>query len=157
MLNMKIHILATFLLLIAFSSCTVRPDALTGEQETIQDTDWVLLSFGDQNIPAPQDTRTSYIHFDLDNENVRGFAGCNSFRGKYNLRNGKIKISDISSTRMSCPDMEVENYLLGVLDEVTAFNLTDKFLTLYKGNQAVITFQAATGEPLSPEVDRSQQ
>lgn len=150
-------LLTALVLLLFVSSCTVRPEALTGEQESIQDTDWVLLSFGDQNIPAPQNTRTSYIHFDMDNQSIRGFAGCNSFRGKYDIRRDKITISELNSTRMSCPDMEVENYLLGILDEITSFNLSDKFLTLYKGNQAVVTFQAATGEPLSPEIDSGQQ
>ncbi|QCR21294.1 META domain-containing protein [Pontibacter sp. SGAir0037] len=136
---------ACSILLVAFSACTISNTEAVGEQDTILDTDWVLLSFGDETVPVLQETRNSFIHFSEGDNKMNGFAGCNKFFGRYELKGNRLKISDLGSTRMSCPDMEAERYLLGVLENVTTYSISGNVLTLFSGNNAIATFQTNPG------------
>lgn len=134
-----------FLLCVLAASCTIRNKEVVGEQATIKDTDWVLLSFGDEDVPALQDTRTSFIHFNEGDNKMNGFAGCNNFFGRYELKGDRLSITQLESTRMSCPDMEAERYLLGVLENVTTYRISGNILTLYSRNNPIATFQMNMG------------
>ncbi len=128
-------------------SCTVRHADVAGEQNTLQDTDWVLLSFEEQEVPAAPNTRTSYIHFDSKNNKVKGYAGCNNFFGTYTLKGDHLTLQQLGSTRMACPDMEVENYLMAVLERVNTYTIAGDLLTLYSKGTAVAIFRAGYEQP----------
>ncbi|TXK45317.1 hypothetical protein FVR03_12810, partial [Pontibacter qinzhouensis] len=59
--------LALFYGILLLTACTIRNTTVAGEQNSLQDTDWMLLSFGDHEVPTAPDARTSYIHFDSKN------------------------------------------------------------------------------------------
>ncbi len=139
------------------ASCTIRNKEIVGEQATIKDTDWVLLSFGNEEVPALQATRTSFIHFSEGNNKLKGFAGCNNFFGRFELNGEQLKITQLASTRASCPDMEAERYLLGVLENVSTYRISGNILTLYSRENPVATFQMNMGPTLEQEQMREGQ
>ncbi|TXK26211.1 META domain-containing protein, partial [Pontibacter qinzhouensis] len=78
---------------------------------------------------------------------VKGFAGCNNFFGTYTLKNDRLALERLGSTRMACPDMEVENYLMKVFGTVTSYKIAGDLLTLYSKNTAVAIFRAGFEQP----------
>lgn len=52
---------------------------------------------------------------------VTGSAGCNSYRGRYELADGEISLGPVMSTKMGCPDEKIkeqESRYLKILEEV---------------------------------------
>ncbi len=95
---------------------------------------WQITSVLGTEIPQSQE-KTPYIVFDTDSNSINGNAGCNNFRGKLEASQGNkptITISSVASTRMLCPDMEIENNILSALNNVKTFGrLSDKKVALY--------------------------
>ncbi|WP_187262993.1 META domain-containing protein [Pontibacter beigongshangensis] len=148
-LNLPLLQLLMILGIIFMAGCTIRNTSVAGEQNTLLDTDWVLLSFAENEVPATPKTNTSFIHFDSENDKVKGFAGCNRFFGTYTLKGERLSLHSLGSTRMACPDIEVENYLMKVFETVTSYKIAGELLTLYSKNTAVAIFRA--GEAQRPD------
>ena len=66
-----------------------------------------------------------------------GFGGCNSVSGAYELRNGmRLRFTNMASTMMACPDMELEREFFNVLDMTDNFACDGKTLFLHKARMA---------------------
>ncbi|WP_205702846.1 META domain-containing protein [Botryobacter ruber] len=142
------------LFLMLMSACTIKNQTVAGGQASLQDTDWMLVSVGDQVVTVEQDNRTSYIHFEKEDNKLKGFGSCNNFFGRYQLDGATLKLSGIGSTRMACPNMQLETKLLQALEKVTSYSISDQLLTLYQNNNAVATFRAGYLQPLDQEPGR---
>ena len=72
------------------------------------------------------DAEIPYLGFDTATGRLTGNAGCNSIKGAFVAGNGdgKITFDKIASTRMMCPDMNVEQSVLQALDKVTGYKKT---------------------------------
>ena len=90
--------------------------------------------------PVPRDeTYRKEPHLILKSEANRlaGHGGCNAFTGSYEVKTGnRIAFSKIVSTRMACPNMEIESQLFKVLDSVDNYVLNGDTLTLNKARMA---------------------
>ncbi|MFD2247180.1 META domain-containing protein [Pontibacter ruber] len=139
-------ILIAFILLFG-TSCTVPTSQPIGEPTALVETYWILYSISEEKI-APDEGTPCFLRFEAKDRDVKGFAGCNRFSGKYNLTGDRLKIYELSVTRMSCPHMELENYLLKTLEEVTTYRIAGEILTLYKGDKAVATFRTGSADEL---------
>ncbi|MEJ8801653.1 META domain-containing protein [Pontibacter sp. H249] len=146
-----------FILLVAacVQACTAKPATQLADDETILDAYWMLLSVEGQNIPEAQDNRMSYIRFQENEADVFGFAGCNKFNGKYKLTDTSLQLTELASTRMSCPNIDVENRLMEALRSTTTYRRSGDVLTLYAGDKAVATFRA--GNPVEAGIDRRER
>jgi len=62
------------------------------------------------------------------------------------LGNGKLALSEVSSTKMACPEpfMKVERLYLPVLNKVNGYKLGEYTLELLQGNAVVLTYEKAT-------------
>lgn len=144
------------LLLSLCNACTLKKNTITTETEIIQDAYWVLLSLEGQNVQAPQDTRTAYIRFEENENDISGFTGCNRLRGKYSLTEQRLQLSDLSTTRMSCAEMGMENKMLEVLGRVNTYRIAGDVLTLYEGDKAVATFKTGNLQIMENDMDRNR-
>jgi len=78
---------------------------------------WRVIRLGD--APVPQEV-TITIEFGRDGR-VAGRGGCNRYSGPYTLTGEGLSFGDLVSTRMACPQpqMEAEARFLGLLAKVT--------------------------------------
>lgn len=145
------HILhATFfvILLLFASSCALEQknrqyaDGVSG----IQGSYWMLMSLQGQDIPDIPDTNTAYIRFEEGSDEVTGYGGCNRLRGSYRLNNSSLQLTNLSTTRMSCPSIEQESFLIAMLEKVDSFEIAGDVLTLFHKNDAVATFKAGNDQ-----------
>lgn len=143
------------LLLFLCNSCTVQNNTLTTETETIQDAYWILVSLEGQNVQEPQNTRTAYIRFEEGENDVTGYTGCNRFSGNYTLTEQRLQLSNLSTSRMVCSDMEIENKMMDVLSRVDTYRIAGDVLTLYDGDEAVATFMTGNLQIMEKDLDRN--
>lgn len=120
----------------------MQKQSTAAEADSILGAYWVLFSLEGQDVQRPQNTQTAYVRFEEGKARVVGFTGCNRFSGKYELSGQKLSISNLSSSRMTCPDIEQENKMLDLLGQVSSFRIAGDLLMLYAGETAVATFRA---------------
>lgn len=76
------------------------------------------------------------IEFTSDNK-VTGFAGCNRLNGSFAIEPGnRIRLNNIATTRMSCPDLKMESEVLEMLRTVDNYTIVDGKLMLNVGRRA---------------------
>ncbi len=85
---------------------------LTGE--------WTITAVDGKDVTVPEGQEAPYIGFDTANGNIFGYTGCNRLRGHISegASTGEIMITDVASTRMMCPDIELEQSIISSLGEV---------------------------------------
>ncbi|CAI9429617.1 Heat-inducible protein [Candidatus Ornithobacterium hominis] len=77
-----------------------------------------------------------------DNENkVSGFAGCNNFFGVFNSHQNNLKITQLGLTRMACPELDVEQDYIELLDKVNRFERSGENLYLYQDNLLLLHYK----------------
>lgn len=83
--------------------------------------------------------RNPFIKIDLSKNTINGNTSCNRFSGKIAVTENKVAISELSSTKMMCKDIEIETIFLEALKQVNAYTLNDQKLQLVdKKNQVLI-------------------
>ena len=106
--------------LIALSSCRSSKDAATLSSIN---GEWNIIEInGAAVVPAPNQ-EFPFIGFDTNTGKVFGNSGCNRMMGSFdvNAKPGTIDLGAMASTRMACPDMEVEGRVMKALNEVKSF------------------------------------
>ena len=105
----------------------------------IQGIVWHLIQFQGETI---ENDDMFDIFFAADGS-VKGIGACNRFFGTYKVPNpnGVISISDIASTKMTCPDIDLETRFLNTLQDVHLYQLDDKCLYLFVNNKIVAVFE----------------
>lgn len=91
------------------------------------DGEWNITEVDGQQISTE---RMPFIGFDVAQKRIYGNSGCNRMMGSFeadSLKPGALKLGQIGSTRMMCPDMKTEQMVLSALDKVTSFQtVSDK-------------------------------
>ncbi len=96
----------------------------------LTETRWQLVRVNATGI-TPNDNFE--ITFNKD-KSVNGIGACNRFFGKYEADGGKLKIGPLGATKMMCPDMELENAFLQMLDKIDTYTIDgNTLLLLYDG------------------------
>ncbi len=81
-----------------------------------------------------------------------GIGACNRMMGGYTTTDkGGIKFSNVASTRMMCPDVDLENELGKIFDSATHYEIDGDMLMLLSNGEMQAVFKAA--EP-APETDK---
>ncbi|PVY42846.1 META domain-containing protein [Pontibacter virosus] len=152
---MKNILYASWLLLlfVCLSACNLseknRQYGVEGDTE-LQNSYWILLSLQDQQFEDNPETSTAYIRFEADDNELRGYTGCNRLMGRYSLNNGSLQLTNLGTTRAMCPIIEQENLLMAVLEKADSYRIAGDVLTLFHQKKAVATFRAGS-EPNMPE------
>ena len=95
----------------------------------LENTQWKLVELdGDANPAFAEDD--TFV-FSLDGKSITGVGACNRFFGGYELSqpNG-FELGMMGMTRMACPNMELEDAFVQMLDEVDAYAIEGDMLML---------------------------
>lgn len=114
--------------------------------------EWIISALNGKAVKKMD--KTPFLVFNIEEKRVHGNAGCNIINGGFSQEEGEeasLKFSQMISTMMACPDMEVESQVLKALGEVRSFKMdrgTSVSLLDEKGN-AVLTLEKNNGESLA--------
>ncbi len=99
---------------------------------------WKLKTLEGQPVTmADNQEREAYFMLKSDGS-VKGFAGCNTFNGSYDLEDGnRIRFSQMLATLRACPDVEVnESEFLQVFNQADNYTINGDMLMLNVGRRA---------------------
>lgn len=134
--NIFTHILMATAL---FTSCAASKNA------NVMAGEWDVVNLNGTSI-TPETNVTPFLGFDVANNHVYGFTGCNRLTGQLEasaLAKGKADFSRLGCTRMLCQDDQYERAFLQALDEVKHSRLQDErtLQLLDKKGNTIITLR----------------
>ena len=135
---MKMKILVMLLLssMIGLASCSYG--------SSIEDTDWVLQSYGEfGNLKDVLTDTEITAEFVSSEGTVKGSAGCNSYFGSYELEDSQLSIpGPIGATEMYCAEpegvMDQEQEYLATLQLAESYEINGDELRINCGSQVLI-------------------
>jgi len=131
---MKGIIFATMLLLLAGCG-SGKKDGVTSPESLYGA--WELHELNGEQVSAEQ---LPTIELKEDGT-LHGFSGCNILNGSFMAQeNGVISFGEMATTRMSCPDMQLESGFLAALAAVDQFSVSENRLTLLSGDKTIALF-----------------
>ena len=135
---MKMKILVMLLLssMIGLASCSYG--------SSVEDTDWVLQSYGEfGNLKDVLTDTEITAEFVSSEGTVEGSAGCNSYSGSYEVKDSQLSIpGPIAATEMYCMEpegvMEQERQYLEILQAAKSYSVEDGELQINCGGQVLV-------------------
>jgi len=124
-----------------------KPTGQKGEQETketltLEDTTWVLESYGDpNNLNTILEDIDITVEFKSAEGKIGGSAGCNSYFAGYEINKNELTIiPPIGSTMMACPEpvMEQERKYLEAIEAAESYEIEGGKLRIQCGEQLLI-------------------
>jgi heat shock protein HslJ len=119
-------------------SCSPKlaPDSNWGYQR------WVLIELKEVPVQQSGGARDAFIEFFPAEKRFTGNGGCNRINGNYVIeKRSEIRLTDISSTKMACPDLAFENTFLETLGKVNRFEISDNNMLLKDDNKVLLILQ----------------
>lgn len=102
-----------------FTSCQNKMTSSTQKNDNQPDYRlndlWILQSIDGQPVPMTAERPT--LEINLKEKRAFGYSGCNRFTGNVTVNNEFVTFGPLASTRMACPDMDIENSYLAILSE----------------------------------------
>lgn len=88
--------------------------------------EWNVTAIDGKTVTVPENQETPFLGFDTATGQLYGNASCNSLMGNFqtDAAPGVIDLSNCGATRMMCPDMSVEDALLGALSKVKGYTVS---------------------------------
>lgn len=106
-------------------------------------TFWRLIELGNSEVFTAGGVRAIHMVLATGETQVRGFAGCNNFFGRYETSDGALSFSAIGATKMACPGgMDTEQAFLLALGATTRYQISGLYLELYAGDQRLARLEA---------------
>ncbi len=125
---------------------TVKPDVGQNTEVSLEDTVWILQSYGESGnlgnvLPGTEIT----AEFVSSQGEVHGSGGCNAYLAGYEVVAGQLTIAWIGSTQMYCTDpegvWEQELQYFDTLKGANSYNIENGILEITSGSQLLIFFQ----------------
>ena len=130
------YFLALPLLLAAACSPKISPDRYWSEKR------WILTELKEVPVQLSGTRRDAYIEFSWTDKRFSGNGGCNQINGNYTLEKNDLAFTEVTSTKMSCPDLAFETTFLEALSDVDRYQLENDQLILKDGRKTLLRFQA---------------
>lgn len=149
-MNRFIEILMVILVIISLTGCKSQRgiNNVSNSDNSIEGKKWILTELMGQKIDISQFPKPAFIQFDKESGKVSGTSSCNNFFGPYELLEGnRIKLGDIASTMMACPEGTIEGKFFEMLSQADNYTVNDSKLTLNKAKMAPLAvFENTDGE-----------
>lgn len=100
---------------------------------------WKLIELNGAKVEVDESrAKTPQLMFDAGESRFAGNAGCNQIMGQFKLDEDpySIEFSQVGSTLMLCPDMELETEFIRMIETVDNYNLVGDTLVLNKAKMA---------------------
>jgi heat shock protein HslJ len=103
---------------------------------------WKLVEMNGGTNPAGNRPvkSTAYIEFDGKEQRFSGSGSCNRIAGGFKIEGSKLSFSQTISTKMACPNDNVETTFLKLLETTTRFKVEANKLQLYNGDLLILVF-----------------
>lgn len=102
---------------------------------------WLLSRLNES--PTDAGAESPYLEFQLADNRISGFGGCNRFTGSVEVIESTLEFGALASTKMACPDLESEAAFLRVLSkQKLSFRLEERQLQL-SNDSTTLVFRAA--------------
>lgn len=90
--------------------------------------EWNIIEINGTDVVTAKGQSLPFIGFDTTTGKVYGNSGCNRMMGSFdvNAKAGSLDLDKIGSTRMMCPDMTLEQNVLGALAQVKGYKKMGK-------------------------------
>ena len=105
---------------------------------------WTLSSIRGKSVSYMDGQHEAYISFNPEAGTVKGHNGCNIFFGNFkDFGDGKMKLSEISTSKMSCPDdfHRLEQSFMQTLMRCNTYKLGQYTLELFQDEKKMLTFE----------------
>lgn len=106
----------------------------------LTNTRWIA-----QNIPAVADSvrpeREPFLQF-ISVTELKGYGGCNQFRGSYTGDSSRLSVGPLMSTRMYCPAMGFEDAFTRAIYATDTYFIVEDKLYLYENSTLQAVLQA---------------
>lgn len=107
-------------------------------------TEWHLVRMMETDLSITGDQFN--FRFGEDGR-VAGVGACNRMMGSYAVTyKGGMKFSEMASTRMMCPDVDLETKLGGILDATTHYEIDGDMLMLLHDGEVQAVFKAVDAD-----------
>jgi len=108
----------------------------------ITNTYWKLVEI--DGTPVQNRAQQPEVHMLLEREEdqVRGFAGCNRFFGTHSVEGNKVGFGQLASTMTTCPYLDEETALFAALEKVTEYQIMGESLELRGEGETRLRFRA---------------
>ena len=133
-----LSILLFFTALVFVACKSPQPVADNSGNAEITETYWRLTELRGKPVKATAAGKKEvYIKLKKEGNQLQGFAGCNGFGGRFELKEGnRIIFSNIMGTMMACDDLVNENKLFEALRDADNYIHLGKKLILNKAKMA---------------------
>ena len=86
------------------------------------------------------DEETPFISFQKEESRFYGSTGCNSFFGKYDVKENQdnITLSQVGSTKKLCSDMTTEDAIFSAFSQVATVNYDNTIMQLKDANGNIL-------------------
>jgi copper homeostasis protein (lipoprotein) len=121
---------ATFVLTSAARFWPGETCAVRGVTHELEDSRWVVVQLGDDPVVVRAGRPEPYIVLQSATNEIAGHTGCNRLNGGYRIDGNALRLSEIATTRMACPEGDVEHRFLNALEAVARWQLRDDRLVL---------------------------
>lgn len=135
---------ASLVVILSLYSCSVNNKRTYISNISLESGKWMLMSLNGQDAVKQNAERPIYLEFNVTDQKVAGFAGCNRLFGAYISQGSTINFSRVSSTKMICPDIELENTFVSSLQRVNHYQIEGERLLLLDRNNVLATLRLLT-------------
>jgi len=126
----------TLLFINAWTAVKTSDDGIKTQHDDIIEKYWKLTEVNGEPITKETNREPHIILKGVDNR-INGTGGCNGFSGYYELKDkNRIAFSNIAITEMACPNMDVEDKMLMVLQTADSYIVKNDTLILNRAKMA---------------------
>ncbi len=129
---------------LAACGCKSHQETLISAQpEFLPDEEWVLTEMRGREVSYLEGQRKATAVFNPEAGTIHGSNGCNTYHGNFKDHGeGRMTLSDISSTKMACPQAfhKLESTFMQLLRRCDGYTLGAYSLELKEGEKTVLTF-----------------
>lgn len=110
----------------------------------LEDKTWTLVSLMGNTVDLNTQRHPAELRFDPLRSLVTGSTSCNRLTGSYVVdRTHKISFGALSTTMMSCPNLDIEASFTDALRYATRYEVQNNTLKLFRKDDSVAVFQTA--------------
>jgi copper homeostasis protein (lipoprotein) len=122
--------------------CPVRLPAGMTATKTPAGRTWTLATLHGQPVKGGVGRMAFRLKLETGGHHLSGSTGCNRLNGRYSLQGDGLTLSELTTTRMSCPGgaAEKEQAYLQMLRDVTGWRLSGDRLILYGRKEEIASF-----------------
>jgi heat shock protein HslJ len=110
------------------------------ENLPLEGTQWNVVEMESEPLSADEDT--FYLILDASQQMLYSTGACNRIFGTYEFSDdGLLSFGSLASTRMACPDGELESRFSTLLEQVDTYAIDGDKLTLYINKDIALVCQ----------------